>query len=182
MSIRGGFQGVRAGILLAVALATGVFAQIPSAPRAALRASTPNADAEKYPGVALAGPASPDEKPRLAIINRTGDPAFCDLLFMSLIESGQVDLVERQETDRILNEMEVSAWTTADSISLGRRLNAKGLLFVESDEFLMRVRLVETQKGEIVLTTIRENKNADYADIVRDLLAEVDASRGGATP
>lgn len=171
MKFRGGLRCACAGILLAIGLATSVFAQMPAAPRGAMMATTLNADLDKSAGMAGKEPSAPDEKPRLAIVNRTGDPAFCDLLFMSLIESGQVDLVERQETDRILNEMEITAWTSADSIGLGRRLNAKGLLFVESDKFLINVRLVETQNGEIVLTTIRENKNADYADIVRDLLA-----------
>ncbi len=117
-------------------------------------------------------PAPPrGENPRLAIVNRTGNSAFGDLLFMGLAESGLVDLVERQETDRLLNEMEASAWALADSIDAGHRLNANGLLFVEADNDLVRMRLVETQRGEMMLATIRENKNADNADIVRDLLA-----------
>ena len=96
MNIRGGLQGMQAGILLAAGLAAGVFAQQPALPRVALLATTLNADSEKYLDVATA----------------------------ELTARAGFELVERQAIRQVLGEQALALQQDASGVAAGQLLRA----------------------------------------------------------
>jgi len=105
-------------------------------------------------GVAMGD--SPAAPVRLAVIAE-GASADCrnlaDLLQADLSNRDGIEMVEREEIDRVLAEQAISAAglvAASERVRLGQVLRAKGLLFVgeeTSSNQVFRLRLVETTRG-----------------------------------
>ena len=99
---------------------------------------------------------SPAAPVRLAVIAE-GASADCrnlaDLLQADLSNRDGIEMVEREEIDRVLAEQAISAAglvAASERVRLGQVLRAKGLLFVgeeTSSNQVFRLRLVETTRG-----------------------------------
>ena len=100
--------------------------------------------------VIMTSTAMAAELPRLAIISFQKDSPTADLVFSKLAESDKVALVERARLKDVLVEKERSAFTRDRQMAVGGLLKADGLLVLEQEGELLQVRLVETQKGQVL--------------------------------
>ncbi len=93
--------------------------------------------------------------PRLALLpeDATPETATClDLLTAALGQGASIDLVERTELRRVLEEQKLTAAgavSLEQALALGKVLRAEGILFVLRDpaEKTLTMRLVETRQG-----------------------------------
>ena len=88
--------------------------------------------------------------PTLAIISRQRESAVGDLLFSRLAAGRDFRLAERAEFARIVQELALSSLARESSVRAGQLVGAEALLFVEPEKTLRHLRLVETQRGEII--------------------------------
>src|SRR5207244_11896417 len=92
--------------------------------------------------------------PRLAIINKHQDKSVADLLVGELSAGGEFALVERDQLERIITELQLSSAARQNSVRAGQILGADALLFIESDNSTLHLRLVETHRGERISEAI----------------------------
>jgi hypothetical protein len=93
-------------------------------------------------------PSRAAEKPVLAVINGSSDPAAAELLLAKLSAGGELVFVERARLTDVVREQKLSSASRESNVRTGQLLGADGLLFVETEAKLLHVRLVETTRGE----------------------------------
>ena len=104
---------------------------------------------------------------RVAIIDRMGEAPLEALLVTALSKTEGIELVERTEINRILDERQLSDFTGTEKFSkLGELLHADGLLVIESipvsgKEPVATARLVSVKSGACVLATLLPQKDGE---------------------
>lgn len=111
---------------------------------------------ELFPGRVYAVP----ELPTLGIIatDKEAEP-FADLLTAKLSDSGLVQLVEREQMAVIMQELQLASIQKSDSIAIGRMARASALMFIDIADDAVRIRISETQRGELLFQQVFLNSD-----------------------
>ena len=106
--------------------------------------------------------------------------SMAELLFVKLLESGCVDLVERAELDKALDELHLSAvgMTAKDSqVKLGQLIGAKilitGSIFEAGSRRYAVAKIIGTETSRVKGCSV--SGTGDYVDLVPELAAKVQA-------
>lgn len=95
--------------------------------------------------------AAESESPILGIIaTDNGAEPFADLLTVAFSGSDHVQLVEREQMAEIFQELKLNAIQKSDSVAIGRMTRASALLFIDHVQDSVRIRISETQRGELL--------------------------------
>ncbi len=171
-------------VLLAtfVALSGRLVAQAP----AVARESSPSAAVQPPPAVAegvlvpTAAVLPFEARGRQAAMEETGK-TVAELLFVSLLEGGAVDLVERADLNKALDELHISAVGLASpesQLKLGQLVGAKllitGSVFEAAGKKYVVAKLIGTETSRVVGCSV--SGHGDYAELVPELAAKVQAT------
>ena len=106
--------------------------------------------------------------------------SMADLLFVKLLESGCVDLVERAELDKALDELHLSAvgMTAKDSqVKLGQLIGAKilitGSIFEAGNKRYAVAKIIGTETSRVKGCSV--SGTGEYLDLVSELATKVQA-------
>jgi len=110
--------------------------------------------------------------------NDQAGKSVADLLFVSLLENGGTDLVERADLDKALNELHLSAvgLTSPESqLQLGRLVGAKilisGSLFETAGKKYVVAKVIGTETSRVLGCSV--NGRGEYADLAPELAKKV---------
>ena len=110
--------------------------------------------------------------------NEQAGKSVADLLFVSLLENGGIDLVERADLDKALNELHLSAvgLTSPESqLQLGRLVGAKilisGSLFETGGKKYVVAKVIGTETSRVLGCSV--NGRGEYADLAPELAKKV---------
>ncbi len=110
--------------------------------------------------------------------NDQAGKSVSDLLFVTLLENGAANLVERAELDKALNELHLSAAglvAPESQLQLGRLIGAKilisGSLFETGGKKYVVAKVIGTETSRVLGCSV--NGRGDYVDLVPELAAKV---------
>ena len=110
--------------------------------------------------------------------NDQAGKSVSDLLFVTLLENGAANLVERAELDKALNELHLSAVglvAPESQLQLGRLIGAKilisGSLFETGGKKYVVAKVIGTETSRVLGCSV--NGRGDYVDLVPELAAKV---------
>ena len=117
---------------------------------------------------------------RQASMEETGK-TVAELLFISLLEGGAVDLVERADLNKALDELHISAVglvSPESQLKLGQLVGAKllitGSVFEAAGKKYAVAKLIGTETSRVVGCSV--SGHGDYAELVPELAAKVQAT------
>ena len=110
--------------------------------------------------------------------NDQAGKSVSDLLFVTLLENGAANLVERAELDKALNELHLSAVglvAPESQLQLGRLIGAKilisGSLFETGGKKYVVAKVIGTETSRVLGCSV--NGRGDYVDLAPELAAKV---------
>ena len=110
--------------------------------------------------------------------NDQAGKSVSDLLFVTLLENGAANLVERAELDKALNELHLSAVglvAPESQLQLGRLIGAKilisGSLFETGGKKYVVAKIIGTETSRVLGCSV--NGRDDYVDLAPELAAKV---------
>ena len=110
--------------------------------------------------------------------NDQAGKSVSDLLFVTLLENGAANLVERAELDKALNELHLSAVglvAPESQLQLGRLIGAKilisGSLFETGGKKYVVAKVIGTETSRVLGCSV--NGRDDYVDLAPELAAKV---------
>ena len=110
--------------------------------------------------------------------NDQAGKSVSDLLFVTLLENGAANLVERAELDKALNELHLSAAglvAPESQLQLGRLIGAKilisGSLFETGGKKYVVAKIIGTETSRVLGCSV--NGRDDYVDLAPELAAKV---------
>ena len=110
--------------------------------------------------------------------NDQAGKSVSDLLFVTLLENGAANLVERAELDKALNELHLSAAglvAPESQLQLGRLIGAKilisGSLFETGGKKYVVAKVIGTETSRVLGCSV--NGRDDYVDLAPELAAKV---------
>jgi|GEM_PF-1828592 len=131
------------------------------------------------------GPSSSVDSIRLAIIPINGGRALTDLLTVRLNKAPHLDLVERGDLDKVLEEHHLlasGAVSDPDLSKVSRLLGAQALILVKEFQMeespFLSIRLVDSRYGILLGTSYASHKTTEHEKFLREYIPYVQLKLG----